>query len=144
MRTFISAAGATLAGVLLSLCVGAVWAVVALFTRDQAAWMVLPAALVAVAGSASVPPRLRWLRALFAIVLTFVSVAYAFALIAASIVAGSLDVPLLVTLGRIGPEMAFALAKARTGPVALAMLAAGALLAACLAFWRAGRAAQAT
>ena len=48
MRTLVSAAGSTLAGVLLSLCVGAVWAVVTLFTRDQAPWMVLPAALVAV------------------------------------------------------------------------------------------------
>ncbi len=144
MRTLVSAAGSTLAGVLLSLCVGAVWAVVTLFTRDQAPWMVLPAALVAVAGSAFVPPRRPWLRAIVAAILTGVSVAYAFALVAASIVAGSLDVPLLVTLGRIGPEMAFAIASARTGPVAIAMLAAGALLAATLAFRRASRAAQAT
>ena len=98
MRTLVSAAGSTLAGVLLSLCVGAVWAVVTLFTRDQAPWMVLPAALVAVAGSAFVPPRRPWLRAIVAAILTGVSVAYAFALAAASIVAGSLDVPLLVTL----------------------------------------------
>ena len=66
MRTLVSAAGSTLAGVLLSLCVGAVWAVVTLFTRDQAPWMVLPAAFVAVAGSAFVPPRRPWLRAIVA------------------------------------------------------------------------------
>ena len=143
MRTFATVVVAALAAIALALCVGAVWAVATMFTRDQAPWMVLPAALVAVLATAAVPPRLRLVRALAAAVLTIVSVAYAYALSAASVVAGSLDVPFLQTLVRMGPEMAFAIADARTGPVAIAIVVVGALGAGVAAWWVAGRAARA-
>jgi len=140
MRAFATALVAALAAIALALCVGAIWAVATLFTRDQAPWMVVPAALVAVLASAAVPARLRLLRALAAGALTVVSVAYAYALAAATVVAGSLDVPFLATLARMGPEMTFAIADARTGPVALAIVVLGAIAAASAAWWRAGKA----
>ena len=140
MRAFATMLVSALAAIALALCVGAVWAVATLFTGDQAPWMVLPAAFMAIVGSTAVPNRLRLLRAFAAAVLTVVSVAYAYALAAATIVAGSLDVPFLTTLVRMGPEMAFAIADARTGPVALAIVVVGALGAGAAAWWRAGRA----
>jgi N-acyl-L-homoserine lactone synthetase len=97
-------------------------------------------ALASTATSAVVPNRLRLLRALTAAGLTAISVAYAYALAAATVVAGSLDVPFFATLVRMGPEMTFAIADARTGPIAIAVLAFGALAAATAAWWRAGRA----
>lgn len=140
MRALFATLVAALAAIALALCVGAVWAVATLVTRDQAPWMVVPAALVAVVASAAVPKDRRVLRALAAATLTMLSVTYAYALAAATVVAGSLDVPFLATLVRMGPEMTFAIADARTGPLALSVLVMGALAAGAAAWWRAGKA----
>lgn len=121
-----------LAALALALCAGAVWSVVTVLTGDQAAWMALPAAAVAVFACAALSRPA--LRAATAAACTLLSALYAYTLGAASVVAMSLGVPFVESLRGIGPEMALAIANARTGPVASAIVLGCALAAAAVAY----------
>ena len=122
-----------LAALLLALCAGAVWSVVTVITGNQAPWMALPAAALAVFGCSSLRSR-AW-RAFAAVACTLISAVYAWVLGAASVVSASLAVPFGESLRSIGPEMALAIATARTGPLAASFVLAVALVAGAVA-WR--------
>jgi hypothetical protein len=127
---------APLTALLLALCVGAVWPVVALVLRSDAAWMALFAALVAVFAVGLLALRTRWARAAIALLLTLVSVTYAQYLSAAAVVTSMLGIPFRTVLGSMGPEMAFALARARLSAVDAALIGVALALAAALAVLR--------
>ena len=128
-----------LAALLLALCAGAVWSVATVLSGNQAPWMALPAAALAVFACSSLRSR-AW-RALTAFLCTLISAVYAWVLAAASVVSSSLAVPFGESLLGIGPEMALAIASARTGPLAASFVLAVALAAGAVA-WKWPRQAQ--
>ena len=111
------------AALLLALCAGAVWSVVALIVGGDAAFMALPAALVVLHGLAYVKASTRFANVAAALVLYGVAVAYAHYLNAASVVSAQLGLEFLDVLRDVGPEMATALALARTTPLDTATIA---------------------
>ena len=66
LKPFLSRAVVVVAALLLALCAGAVWSVLALMLGDPAQWMALPAGAVAVWAVDWVAPRHAWVRALLA------------------------------------------------------------------------------
>lgn len=133
---------AFMTALLLALCVGAVWPVVALFSRGDAAWMALAAGLVAACSVGLLAIETPWVRALLAAALTLVSIAYAKYLTAAAAVTAVMGLPFRVVVATIGPEMAFAIARARLTPVDRLLLLAGVALAVVGALRRTARQAQ--
>jgi hypothetical protein len=122
--------------ILLALCVGAVWPVVAVLSRSDAPWMALVAAVVAVFSVGMFALQAAWLRVALALALTAISVVYAQYLLAAAVVTGIMGLPFRDVVASIGPEMACALACTRATPTAAALIL-GALIAAALgAYWR--------
>ena len=124
------------AALLLALCAGAVWSVVALFTGSGAAWMALPAGIVSGIGIATVGTHDAATRALIAGLLTLTSAAYAYFLNAATVISMTLGIPFQSALADIGAEMAWAMTVARLSAVSAALVAVGALLAALTAWLR--------
>ena len=121
-------AASAVAALLLALCAGAVWSVVALLVDGDAPWMAAPTALVIVhaLGYLKLPPGPE--RAAGALSLYLAAIAYAYYLNGASIVASQLGLGYVDVLKSIGPEMAWALATTRGNVVDAAVLAAIALL----------------
>lgn len=101
------------AALLLALCAGAAWAVVALIMGDGAAWMSVPAALVTYHGLSYLKPASRVARAGSVLALYACTVAYAHYLLSASIVSSQLGLHFRDVLWNVGPEMAIALATSR-------------------------------
>jgi len=101
------------AAVLLALCAGAVWSVVALILGDGAAWMCVPAALVAYHGLSYLKPASAIARVGSVLALYACTVAYAHYLLSASIVSAQLGLHFRDVLLNVGPEMAIALATSR-------------------------------
>ena len=123
-------AASTVAALLLALCAGAVWSVVALLVRGDAPFMAAPTAIVVVYALDYLKLPRGGARAAGALLLYAAAIVYAHYLNAASIVAAQLGVSFVDALVRVGPEMAYALATARGNGVDLAILVAiGALLA---------------
>jgi hypothetical protein len=129
MKTFARYSVGIVLAAMLALCAGAVWAVVILLTNNLSSWMAVIAG--AVAGLASVlgPWRTPIARALFAGVLTLLSIGYAHYLAAAVMVAGSLSYDLKATLFALGPEMAYAITAARVTLASLYLFGCGVALA---------------
>lgn len=119
------------AALLLALCAGAVWSVVALVLGGDAAFMALPAALVVLHALGYVRPATRASSVVVALVLYGVAVGYAHYLNAASVIASQLGLAFLDVLRDVGPEMATALTLARTTALDAATIA---IVAAGLAF----------
>ena len=110
------------AALLLALCAGAVWSVVALVLGGDAAFMALPAALVVLHGLGYVKPATRGSSVVAALALYAVAVVYAHYLNAASVVSSQLGLAFLDVLRDVGPEMATALTLARTTALDLATI----------------------
>jgi len=126
-----------LTGLLIALCGGALWPIVALVTRSDAAWMAFACALsavLAVLGLRASPG----VRAACAAFYTILGIAYAQYLIASGVIAGTLGVSLRNAVVGLGPEMAFALAYARASRMSLAMMALAVVGAAWVAWRSAG------
>jgi hypothetical protein len=117
------AAGA-LAALLLALCAGAVWSVVALFFRGDAPWMAAPAALLILHALGYLKLTHRAARIAAALALYLATIAYAHYLNGASIVSSQLGVGFGDALTALGPEMAWALAITRGTALDVAILAA--------------------
>lgn len=132
-----------IAALLLALCAGAIWSVVALIVVSPVHWMVIPAVAVAVAGSDFLRAAPALSQAAAAAAMTIVSTLYAHYLSAASLVAGVLGIEFQDALTNIGAEMALALSLARTEPWPAAGLLLAPLLAALLVLWRRKRRATA-
>jgi hypothetical protein len=130
---------ALVAATALALCAGALWSLVALVLRADAAWMAAPAALVAVVGAGFLKAAPRALAATLALALTLLAAAYALYLNAATLLATRLGIGLGTALRDIGPEMAAALVRARLDPADFALIGGSALLAAAVAWRRAAR-----
>ncbi|HVF34798.1 MAG TPA: hypothetical protein VND91_05690 [Candidatus Saccharimonadia bacterium] len=115
--TAIGRAAGAAAAMLLALCAGAIWAVVALILGDDVSWMAAPTALVVLYAISSTKVAARPARAAAALVLYAAAVVYAQYLHSASVVASQLGIGFYDALSGIGPEMAYALATARGGVV---------------------------
>ena len=124
---------------MLALCAGAIWSVVALLTDGSANWMVLPAAAVVVWSLGFMPPLSGPARAVVAFLLLLACIVYAQLLNAASVLAGQLGLPFKEALLTMGPELAWAVARARTPVWALFLLLATAIVLAAYAYRGAAR-----
>jgi hypothetical protein len=111
------------AALLLALCAGAVWSVVALILGGDAAFMALPAALVVLHGLGYVKPATRMSSVAISLGLYLVAVAYAHYLNAASVISSQLGLEFIDVLRDVGPEMATALTMARTTALDTATIA---------------------
>jgi len=133
MPNWITRPATAMLGLLVALCGGALWPVVALITASDAPWMAFAptlSALLATSGLALASPLLR---ALVAAVYTGIGSAYGQYLIAAGVIASGLGVSLRSALLDTGPELGFALARARNSDAALWLMLAAIVLAAVLA-----------
>jgi hypothetical protein len=137
MKTFARYSLGIFLATMLSLCVGAVWAVVILLTNNLSAWMALVAGAVAALACTLAPWHTPIARALFAVALTVLSIVYAHYLAAAVMVAGSLSYDLKTTLLALGPEMAYAITAARINIATVSLYAIAVVIAAVLAHARA-------
>jgi hypothetical protein len=124
-----------LLGLLVALCGGALWPVVALVTSSDAPWMAFAPAASALLATTSLALGSPLLRALTAALYTSIGIAYGQFLIAAGVVAGGLGVPIRSALVDMGPELAFALAWARNRGPALWLMLAAIVIAALVAAW---------
>lgn len=121
---------ALLTALLLALCVGAIWPVVGLMRKSDAGWMALVAAIVAIYGVRLVALERAWLRAVLGALLCASSVAYAQYLSAAAVVTSVIGIPFRAVLATMGPEMAYAIARARIGGIDAVLIDAGLVFAA--------------
>lgn len=137
LKSLLSRAVVVVAALMLALCAGAVWSVLALMLGEPAQWMALPCGAVAVWAVDWVAPRHAWVRALLAIFLVLIAAAYAYYLYSASVVSMNLGIPFGDALRRIGAEMAFAVSLARA-PLAQGWLIALSALVAAAVSWRRG------
>lgn len=120
---------------LLALCAGAVWAVIALIAGDDASWMSAGVALAVLYALSTLKLDRGPGRAAAALVLYAAGVVYAQYLHSASVVASQLGIGYFDALSGIGPEMAYALATARGNPVDAAVIAVVGVALAVVA-WR--------
>ena len=128
---------APLTALLLSLCVGAVWPVIGLVLGSDATWMAVVAALVAGFAPGMLALRRAWLRAIVALVLTSISIAYAQYLNMAVIVTGTVGLPFRAVLTSMGADVAFLLARLRLSTGGAVVIAIALVLAATIAAVRA-------
>jgi hypothetical protein len=119
-----------LTAILLAFCVGAIWPVIGLMRRSDAPWMVFVAAAVAIYAVRMIALHSRWMRVIAALSLTAISIAYAQYLAAAAVVTSVIGIPFRAVLTSMGPEMAFAVARARMSTSDAILIDAGLLLAA--------------
>lgn len=122
--------------VMAALAAGAVWAMAALWFGRPLTLLALPlgAAVGIMARAQGFGGKAS--AALGCAALTLCASVYALALIASTTVAMAMGLNLLDTLRRIGPELALAVAWARTSPPDLVVFAIAALAAAAIAGWR--------
>jgi hypothetical protein len=128
-----------IAAIALALCAGALWSLVSLVLRGDAAWMAAPAALVAVIGAGFIKSAHRAVAATLALALTLLAAVYALYLNAATLIATRLGLDLGTALRDIGPEMATALMRARLDATDFSLIGGSALLAGAIAWRRAAR-----
>ena len=128
---------AAITALLLALCVGAVWPVIGMILHSDAAWMGIAAAVVAGFGAGMLALPRAWARAVVALLLTAVSIAYAQYLNAAAVVTGAIGIPFRAVVSTMGPEMAFALARARMSSTGALVMALALVIAAAIAVLRA-------
>src|SRR4249920_3919478 len=131
--TWITRPGTALLGLLVALCGGALWPVVALVTASDAPWMAFAPAATALVATGGLAMGSAVLRALTAAFYTGIGIAYGQYLIAAGVVANGLGVPLRSALFDMGPELGFALAWTRNRGPALWLMLAAIVLAALFA-----------
>lgn len=134
------ASGAGPLAMMVALAAGSVWSVVIQWAESPAGWMaVLVALLIASVpmqlGHAAAPGSTPCGQLCFNVLMLVLATSYAQYLGAAGVVGRELGFDFLRTLREIGPELAFALARERAGPldwlgivVAIATLAAFAWL----------------
>ncbi|MEO8670985.1 MAG: hypothetical protein ABI411_06695 [Tahibacter sp.] len=120
---------------MVALAAGAVWALIALWAGRP---LSTPAIAVAFLVGATLAPHLRlrtaW-AAPMAAALTALACVYASCLIATAEVAMMMGLPLRSALGKIGPEMALAVAWSRASTLDLLIFAVATLVAA-IVVWR--------
>lgn len=127
---------AAFAALMLMLCVGAAWSVVALLTRTDAAWMSLPAALIAVLGTGWQSSGAPLLHAVAAAGLTTLATVYGLYLHAATLVALRLGLEFRETLLALGPQMASTIIGDRLSTAEWLLIGACIAIAAIAAAWR--------
>lgn len=129
-------AGAWLTAVLAVSAMGALWAMVAILTRQPLPWLALAMAAAAVLASRSVGLVTRWSLGLTAGLLAAGGTAYALAVYATNQLARMLGRGFVETALAAGPEMITALASTRLDGIGLALILAGPPIAAALAALR--------
>jgi hypothetical protein len=122
-----------LLGLLVALCGGAVWPVVALLTGSDAPWMAFASTVTALLAASSLAMPSQWLRAAVAAAYAAIGIAYAQYLIAAGVIAGTLGVPVRTAIFNTGTDLAFAMARSRNSATALALMLVAVGVAALLA-----------
>lgn len=136
MPRLLSRAVVWIAAVLLALCAGAVWSVLALILGDPSQWFAIAAGLVAIWAVDWVSAPRAIVRATFAAALVFLAAGYAYYLYAASVVSIKLGIPFADTVRVIGVEMAYALSVARAPLLQGFLIGASALGAAVVSWFR--------
>ncbi|MCQ4164505.1 hypothetical protein [Tahibacter harae] len=121
---------------MVALAGAAVWALAALWRNGDLCLLALPLGVLIGRVLQRHCGAWRGVGAVFAVVFSLAGSAYALGLIASARVAMLMGMRLSDTLGRIGADMALAVAWARLDRLEVASLIAAALLAGGVAFWR--------
>ncbi len=120
------------AGLLAAAAIGAVWSLIGLATGGRAAWMAPVAGLLLLLMLRFNGHPPGWRRAVAAVLLLVFTMAHANYVMASGFIAASTGRDLLDALTLIGPDMAFAVAKAHASSIewlcyGLALLGSGVL-----------------
>lgn len=121
---------------MVALAGAAVWALAALWRNSDLCLLALPLGVLIGRVLQRHCGDRRGLGAAFAVLFSLAGSAYALGLIASARVAMMMGMRLSDTLGRIGTDMALAVAWARLDRLEIVCLIAAALLAGGIAFWR--------
>jgi hypothetical protein len=127
-----------LAAIMAASCAGAVWALMRLITGNQAALLAILCAVLLVYLLQKLAFGAGIVRAVAAALLTTIAIVHACYIAAAGMIAAEMSFGLLESMRRIGPEMAFAMARAHTSIFDIAVYAIAVILAFALGYkeWR--------
>lgn len=122
-----------------ALASGAVWCVIALYSRQSMTILALPIAAVIAWALRAHGYAATFAGALIAALATALACFYAQYLLAAANIASLLGLPLRMAFTRIGPDMATALMRQQLSALDIAILIAAVVFAALLTWRRSGR-----
>lgn len=127
---------AVLSTLMTALAAGAVWSLLAIYSRSDLIVLALPVAWVIALVARSQGLGGRRLGAVVAALATLLACYYAQYLLAAASIAATIGLPLREALLRIGPEMAHAVIRTQLGAIEIAICASAVALAVVTVLWR--------